>query len=75
MSREQGPEPAGQRPEGTGPTDPLADDDTEGHSLPFILGANAISRSAHDARRRDAADDELKPMTKTFPRLRDRRDR
>ncbi len=44
--------------------------DVEGHSLSMILGVNALSREKQSERRRAAAGDELKPLSKSFPNMR-----
>jgi hypothetical protein len=48
-------------------------DDTEGHSLPLVMGLDAIARSRDRARARKPSDEDLAPLTKPFPRL--KRDR
>jgi hypothetical protein len=50
-----------------------AADDLEGHSLAVVMGLDAMRRGAgHERERgRTPADEELAPLTKPFPRLRD----
>jgi hypothetical protein len=55
------------------PAEP-ADDDTEGHSLAMIAGLDALSRSrTADSKRAKAPDEDLKPLTKPFPSMKDER--
>jgi hypothetical protein len=54
--------------------EPAADEDeTEGHSLSLVMGLDALGRSRDRSRDAKPADEELTPITKTFPRLRDDR--
>jgi hypothetical protein len=49
-------------------------DDTEGHSLSWVMGINAVSQARDaDARSRSkkVPDEELPPLSKTWPSLRD----
>ena len=73
MDRDTRLEPEAERPEGAGPTDPMVGDDTEGHSLSMILGVNAMSRRAVGRRERQGEAEDLKPITKQFPRMREPR--
>jgi hypothetical protein len=51
--------------------DPADDADTEGHSLALIAGLDALTRTqSPQAKRSKTADEELKPLTKPFPSLR-----
>lgn len=50
-------------------TSTLDADDVEGHGLPIILATNEMSRAR--SRSAKVQDEELPPLTKPFPRLRD----
>jgi hypothetical protein len=63
------PKPESHVPEGAGPTDPISTD-TEGHGLSLVMGVNALSRKGRERVRR-ADDEQLKPLTKPFPRMRE----
>ncbi len=60
-------------PEQDPTVDGSIEDDTEGHSLSVVMGLDAIGRTRdrERARTRKAGDEELAPLTKTFPRLKD----
>ncbi len=54
------------------PAAPEGDEDTEGHSLAIVAGMNAMSRTRQDeAKRSSAKDDDLKPLSKPFPSMKD----
>jgi hypothetical protein len=58
------------------PLGPDQDDDTEGHSLSVIMGVNRMAKSeAERARARRADQDELPPLTRHWPRLKEDRKR
>jgi len=44
-------------------------DDVEGHVLPIVIGVNQAARNRRPAR--PEQEEELRPLTKPFPRLRD----
>ncbi len=55
-------------------TSPADDTDTEGHSMGLLLGMNAMSRnpSADErSRSKQPADQELPPLSKKWPSMRD----
>ncbi len=63
-----------QEPELDAQTPPADDDDqdAEGHSLAMVAGFGALDRARHaDAQRKKAPDEELKPLTKPFPSMKD----
>lgn len=51
-----------------------ADPDTEGHSMGLLLGFNALSSAGHAdqrARSKKPANEELPPLSKTWPSMKD----
>ncbi len=47
------------------------DDDVEGHSLSLVMGMDALGRSRERTKQPKRTDEELAPLTKTFPRMKD----
>jgi hypothetical protein len=49
-----------------------APDDVEGHSLSLVMGLDAMSRGRDGGdRQRKPADEDLPPISKPFPRMKD----
>ena len=64
------------RPEGEDP-EATAEEDTEGHSLGVVMAMNELmggSKGAKRTYRRDTEDD-IRPINKTFPRMREEKRR
>jgi hypothetical protein len=55
------------------PVDP-EDEDTEGHSLAMLAGLDALGRARQaESKRGKAPDEDLKPLTKPFPSMKNER--
>jgi hypothetical protein len=51
-----------------------ADEDAEGHSLSMVAGLDALSRArTAGAKRAKPSDEDLTPLTKPFPSMKDER--